>query len=658
MRGWFGRLRAAAVAALTMAFVACGGGGGGDAPPPAAVAPAITGQPQAVAVTEGQPASFAVTASGTAPLAYQWRRNGATIAGATGASYTLAAATLGDSGAQFSVVVSNSAGNVTSANAALTVNPAIMAPAITTQPQSVTVTAGQTATFTVVATGTAPLAYQWRRNGADIAGATGASYTTPATTVADSGAVFSVRITNASPTAVVSANATLTVNAAPPAPVAPAITTQPQDVSVTAGQTATFSVVATGTAPLVYQWRRNGADIAGATSASYATPATSLADNGAQFSVLVSNSAGSVTSGVATLAVTAPVAGPPRIRLATSNGYTLAIRADGSVIGWGNNAAGQLGVATAIAGSPARLIGVEAVSVSGGTNEAIALGGDGLVRGWGTRTAGTLVGGDVPSPVPTIVAPRPSAFGAGVVAIAVTNQLRSLALRNDGTVWFLPGEAVATGPGSLRVDPRQVPGLTEVHSILPGAGGAGKGVAVKTDGTVWEISIGGGPLAWTASATQVSGLSEIRSASCGLLHCLALSADGTVWAWGSNLGGMLGNNSTTDSTLPVRALGLNDVVAIAAGTASSHAITRDGRVWNWGSAAVSGSGMPAGSLLVPTVMPDFSDAVEITAGNAVLIRRANGTVWGWGSNSFGELGDGTSGNNRSTPVQVLGINLN
>ncbi len=85
--------RAAALAAMTWGLVACGGGGGGDAPPPtapAAVAPTISAQPQALTVTEGQPASFAVTAGGTAPLAYQWRRNGATIAGATGASYTLA----------------------------------------------------------------------------------------------------------------------------------------------------------------------------------------------------------------------------------------------------------------------------------------------------------------------------------------------------------------------------------------------------------------------------------------------------------------------------------------------------------------------------------------------------------------------------------------
>src|SRR2546426_5689650 len=112
---------------------------------------------------------------GTAPLAYQWQKNGANIGGATAASYTTPATTTADGGTAVRVVVTNTAGTVTSASATLTVNPAPVAPTISTQPVNQTVTAGQTATFTVVATGTAPLAYQWQKNGANIAGATAAS---------------------------------------------------------------------------------------------------------------------------------------------------------------------------------------------------------------------------------------------------------------------------------------------------------------------------------------------------------------------------------------------------------------------------------------------------------------------------------------------------
>src|SRR5207249_8712391 len=99
-------------------------------------------------------------------------------------------------GSTFRVVVTNTAGTVTSAAATLTVSAAVVAPTITTQPVNQTVTAGQTATFAVVAGGTAALNYQWQKNRANNGGATGASYTTPSTTTSDSGSTFGVVVTN------------------------------------------------------------------------------------------------------------------------------------------------------------------------------------------------------------------------------------------------------------------------------------------------------------------------------------------------------------------------------------------------------------------------------------------------------------------------------
>jgi hypothetical protein len=182
------------------------------------------------------------------------------------------------------------------------VSAAAVAPSITTQPASQTVTAGQTATFSVAATGTAPLMYQWKKNNVAISGANSSGYTTPATASSDDGAQFSVAVSNTAGS-VSSNTATLTVSAAA---VAPSITTQPASQTVTAGQTATFSVAATGTAPLTYQWKKNGAAIASATSSSYTTPATTTSDSGAPFTVTVSNSAGSATSSTAVLTVNAP----------------------------------------------------------------------------------------------------------------------------------------------------------------------------------------------------------------------------------------------------------------------------------------------------------------------------------------------------------------
>ena len=263
--------------------------------------PRVTTQPSSKTITAGQTATFTMTATGTAPLSYQWSLNGTPISGATSSIYTTPAETTSANGAQFTVVVSNSAGNVTSSAAVLTVNPAPVAPSITTQPSSQTITAGQTATFSVTATGTAPLSYQWRQNGTTISGATSSTYTTPAETTSASGAQFTVLVTNTAGNATSSA-AVLTVN---PAPVAPSITSQPSSVTITAGQTATFSVTATGTAPLTYQWSLNGTAISGATSSTYTTPAETTSASGTQFTVVVSNATGNATSSAAILTVNA-----------------------------------------------------------------------------------------------------------------------------------------------------------------------------------------------------------------------------------------------------------------------------------------------------------------------------------------------------------------
>ena len=179
---------------------------------------------------------------------------------------------------------------------------AATAPVITTQPVSQSVGVGQSTNFVVVATGSAPLTYQWQKNGANIAGATSSSYTTPAAATGDNAARFTVVVSNSAGSATSNA-AILTVTSTPQNSSAPQIITQPANQTVTSGQTATFSVVATGSATLTYQWQKNGANIAGATSATYTTPATATSDSGEKFDVVVSNSTGTATSVSASLAV-------------------------------------------------------------------------------------------------------------------------------------------------------------------------------------------------------------------------------------------------------------------------------------------------------------------------------------------------------------------
>ena len=194
--------------------------------------------------------------------------------------------------------MSNGAGPVTSAAAALTVNAgaAGSAPAISTQPATLVVAPGGSATLAVAASGSGPLAYQWLHDGAVVVGQTGAVYHFTSVSALDAGA-YQVRVSNALGEVTSAAAQLLVVGA-------PAVTLQPASVSVTAGSSASFSVAASGDA-LRYQWLRDNVAIVGATGTSYTTP-TVLGDNGARFSVLVYNSAGLLFSQAATLTVTAP----------------------------------------------------------------------------------------------------------------------------------------------------------------------------------------------------------------------------------------------------------------------------------------------------------------------------------------------------------------
>jgi hypothetical protein len=241
-------------------------------------------------------------ATGTPAPAFQWRRNGADIPGATSSTYTLGTPTYLDDGAGFSVVVSNSGGPVTSETGWLVVR---NAPVILAQPASATVPAGQPHTFAVTAWANTEGYYQWRRNGENIPGATSATYTLPAAAEGDDGASFSVVVTNAYGS-VASEAATLSVL------YAPVIVIGPGSAAVPVGEPHTFTVEVRSNPAAAFQWRRNGADIPGATGPAWTTPPATLSDNGSFYTVEVSNSQGAVTAGPAVLHVE-PIQSPPVI---------------------------------------------------------------------------------------------------------------------------------------------------------------------------------------------------------------------------------------------------------------------------------------------------------------------------------------------------------
>ena len=263
------------------------------------VPPSITTQPSNQSVTEGASPSFTVVAAGTATLGYQWRKSGVNVGGATSATLSFPSVTIGQAGS-YTVVVTNSAGSITSSAVTLTVSAAPVAPSITTQPTNQTGTAGGSLTLTVVAAGTGPLNYQWRQDGGAVANETNSTFNLTSLTTNHAGS-YAVVITN-SVGSITSSVAIVTVN---PAPIAPTITAQPESLTVTSGSNAAFSVTVTGTAPFRYQWRKAGVAVAGATNGTL-TFAPAVALSAGDYTVVVTNVAGSVTSTVATLTVTVP----------------------------------------------------------------------------------------------------------------------------------------------------------------------------------------------------------------------------------------------------------------------------------------------------------------------------------------------------------------
>jgi hypothetical protein len=256
--------------------------------------PAITTEPQSQTVLAGQNVLFSVAATGTAPLTYQWKKDGTALRGATAATLTLSAVAPAQSG-EYLVVVSNSLGSAASQPATLTVN--ALPPTITTQPQSQVVNAGDTATFNVAADGTGPLSYQWFYNDALIPSATASSLILSNATVSEFGS-YSVIVSN-SAGSTPSDHVSLTVLSAASGP---SIGSQPQSENLYLGDTAHLSVSASGTAPLAYQWFFDGAILSNANTSTLTLTDVQTATVGS-YTVQVSNSAGTVSSDPATLNV-------------------------------------------------------------------------------------------------------------------------------------------------------------------------------------------------------------------------------------------------------------------------------------------------------------------------------------------------------------------
>ncbi|HYO56780.1 RCC1 domain-containing protein, partial [Archangium sp.] len=239
----------------------------------------------------------------------------------------------------------------------------------------------------------------------------------------------------------------------------------------------------------------------------------------------------------------------------------------------------------------------------------------------------------------------------------------TLLVRLDGTVWSWGfGGFGQLGDGtttSVRTTPVQVQGLTSAVSV---AAGGDHSLALRHGGTVWAWGanssgqLGNASITQRTTPVQVSGLTGVTAIAAGEGHSLAVRDDGTLWAWGENASGQLGDGSTTDRLSPVQVSGLTGVVAVAAGYDFSLALRNDGTVWGWGDNVKGelGNGTTTASP-TPVQVSGLTGVTAIAAGTAhALALKSDGTLWAWGYNDYSQLGDGTS-ISRLTPVQVSGL---
>ncbi len=363
---------------------------------------------------------------------------------------------------------------------------------------------------------------------------------------------------------------------------------------------------------------------------------------------------------VLTLAVATAQAGTSAV--SAGGWHSLALHADGTVRSWGDDSAGALGIGRSlVSSSPTVVAGLSGVTaVAAGGNRTVALKADGTVWSWGSNDYGEL-GDGTTTPRSTPV----QAVGLSGIRQIAAGRFHTVALKSDGTVWTWGsnnyGELGAQGGSGVTARP--VSGMSGVVEI---AAGGYHTIARKSDGTLWawgandrgQLGDGAPTPDYTGRSTpvQVIGLTDVEQISGGAAHTVARKADGSVWAWGSNHGGALGDGTTIDRSTPVRVIGLSGVaVDISAGAIYTLARKNDGTVWAWGSddyGEIDGSYV---DHLAAIQLGGLTGAKQIAAGflHSVAVRSDSG-LWAWGANGNGQLGDGTT-NSSPAPIQVPGL---
>jgi sugar lactone lactonase YvrE len=579
------------------------------------VPPCVTNQPSIISVLANSNATMTVGALGTAPMSYQWSFDGAAIANATNSALIVSNAQSINQG-YYQVTLANDVGTATSLPIILRVLPSKAL--IVSGPAPISVPAGSQAVFNANVIGSAPLIFQWYKDGALLAGAVSSKLVIPNAQAADAG-TYQLLASNFLGTAV-SPGATLTV-----LPAKPSFVLQPVSVAAVAGSSVTFESLAAGSDdglnPIRYAWYFQSNTISGQTSPNLSLASITATNQGAYF-VVASNSYGAATSVIAQLTVYLP----PSLQTGLSNqvvdeGETIVLNPNATgapplACSWNFNATPLANTAMSLSLTnitPAQA-GYYSVTVTNPYGSISATGKISVflpatpVMAWGDDSGGQT---DVPTNLDD------------AVAIA-GGDYHSVALRHDGTL-------VAWGFD----DEGQVDVPTNALPFVSVAAGADHNLAIAEDGSV--VAWGGDD----SGQIDVPGtVSFALSVAAGNAHSLALLASGTVVAWGDDT---YGQTDFPSELVPQGyweweyidggwwwvwvVINPPPVQAIAAGRNHNLALLTNGTVVAWGDNSFGQASPPS----------NLTNVVAITAGclhSAALC--SNGTVVVWGDNTFGQ----------------------
>ena len=352
-------------------------------------------------------------------------------------------------------------------------------------------------------------------------------------------------------------------------------------------------------------------------------------------------------------------------RVEAGGNHTVALRTDGTLWAWGDNTFGQLGVGSVIArNSPVR-IGVDTdwASISAGFYHTIALKSDGSLWAFGDNTKGQLGNGlaafSQPAPVRIGIDKNWAAVAAG--------DFHSIALKTDGSLWgWGDNTSGQVGTGSVMPDTQPLPVRigTAADWIAIAAGGS-HSVALKADHTLWGWGsnaagqLGNGTNIYATAPVQIVLPppfinSDWAAVTAGQSHTVAVKTGGTLRAWGNNTFGQFGVGTKLDSDVPVQEIGLaTNWAAATAGDSQSLGRKSDATIWAWGGNQSGQLGIGSNvDAPAPVKVGADTDWADVSSGSAHSVAlKTSGTIWSWGDNALGQVGDGTI-ISRNAPVLV------